>query len=76
MYVGSKKRVEAGVGMSIAIDLASWNPEPPTGGEAHTGLLRLSEKSVWGNFWALSTKHGSCNSLLFFREIKKLFCPI
>jgi len=28
--------VEAGVGMSKANDLASWNPKPPSGGAAVT----------------------------------------
>jgi hypothetical protein len=39
-----KLRVECGVGMSVATDLAARNPEGPLGPEAHTDLLRLSEK--------------------------------
>jgi hypothetical protein len=39
-FFGHKKLwVEHGVGASEATDLAMRNPEPPSGGEAHTVLL-------------------------------------
>jgi hypothetical protein len=35
-------------------DLGEWNPEPPTGGEAHTDLLRLSKNPFHAKFTLIS----------------------